>query len=96
MAGSQPFLADLMTIHPEWSLYAAYLRSCLEKRSTTSQRGTTCHEVRIRDRQQNWRLMVRIDDAAIVIVDVSAHKSRATPLEVIDRCRSRLRRYDEA
>ena len=52
--------------------------------------------MRIRDRQQNWRIMVRIDDDAIVIVDVFAKKSRATPLEVIDRCRSRLRRYDEA
>lgn len=55
-----------------------------------------CHEVRIRDRQQNWRIMVRIDDDAFVILDVFAKKSRTTPLEVIDRCRSRLRRYDEA
>lgn len=55
-----------------------------------------CYEVRIRDRQHIWRIMVRIDDDAIVVVDVFAKTTRTTPLEVIDRCRNRLRRYDEA
>lgn len=55
-----------------------------------------CYELRIRDRQHIWRIMVRIDDDAILIVDVFGKKTRTTPQDVIERCRSRLRRYDEA
>ena len=54
-----------------------------------------CYEVRVRDRQHWWRIMVRIDDDAIVIADVFSKKTQATPQEVIEQCRTRLRRYDE-
>jgi phage-related protein len=39
--------------------------------------------------------MYRTDSDAIVIVEVFSKKTRGTPWEVIDRCKSRLRRYDE-
>ncbi len=32
--------------------------------------GTGCHELRIRDVDKNWRIIYRIDDDAILIVEV--------------------------
>ncbi len=55
-----------------------------------------CYEVRVRDRQHLWRIVVRVDQDAIVIADVFSKKTRTTPQEVVELCRSRLRRYDEA
>jgi len=57
--------------------------------------GTRCHELRVVDRDDTWRIVYRTDPDAIVIVDVFSKKTRRTPREVIDRCRLRLRRYDE-
>lgn len=57
--------------------------------------GPRCHELRIRDEDQNWRIMYRIDPDAIVIVDVFAKKTGRTPKNVIETCRARLRTYDE-
>jgi phage-related protein len=58
--------------------------------------GARCHELRIVDRDHNWRIVYRIDPDAIVILDVFSKRTRQTPREVIDRCRSRLLRYDES
>ena len=58
--------------------------------------GRRCYELRIRDEDQNWRIMVRVDSDAVVIADVFAKKARTTPRKVIEVCRDRLRRYDEA
>jgi phage-related protein len=57
--------------------------------------GPRCHELRIRDLDQNWRIIYRIDADAIVIVDVFSKKTGATPRSVINRCQRRLRRYEE-
>ena len=57
--------------------------------------GRRCYELRIRDKGQNWRIMVRADADAVVIVEVFAKKTRTTPRKVIEVCRERLRRYDE-
>ncbi|MGB6045386.1 MAG: type II toxin-antitoxin system RelE/ParE family toxin [Pirellulales bacterium] len=57
--------------------------------------GARCHELRVRDQDQNWRIMYRIDSDAIVIVEVFAKKTGATPKKVIDKCKARLRAYDE-
>jgi phage-related protein len=56
--------------------------------------GEHCHELRIVDADATWRLVYRIDVDAIVIVEVFAKKTQATPKAVIDVCRRRLRRYD--
>jgi len=56
--------------------------------------GPGCHELRIRDADQNWRIVYRIDVDAIVIIDVFAKKTGATPQKVINRCQHRLRIYD--
>jgi phage-related protein len=58
--------------------------------------GRRCHELRIRDEDTTWRLIYRTDDDAIVILEVFAKKSRATPGTVVETCKQRLRAYDEA
>ena len=57
--------------------------------------GNGCHELRIVDRDDSWRVVYRIYSDAIVILDVFSKKSQKTPSSVIERCRERLRRYDE-
>jgi len=56
--------------------------------------GSGCHELRIRDGRKQWRLIYRVDPNAIVVVEVIAKKTRATPERVIGNCRSRLKHYD--
>ena len=57
--------------------------------------GSRCHELRVLDAEQNWRIVYRIDADAIVIVEVFAKKSGSTPKRIIDRCKARLRTYDQ-
>ena len=56
--------------------------------------GRRCYELRIRDEGQNWRIIYRIDEDAIVMVEVFAKKSSVTPKRAIDTCRVRLKAYD--
>ena len=58
--------------------------------------GRRCHEIRIVDGGQTWRIIYRIDADAIVIVELFSKKTRKTPPTVIERCKQRLRGYDEA
>jgi phage-related protein len=57
--------------------------------------GPRCGAIRVRDKQHNWRIMYRIDSTVILVVDVYDKKTRRIPDEVIDRCKKRLKRYDE-
>lgn len=57
--------------------------------------GARCHELRIVDEGATWRIVYRLDDDAVVIVDVFSKKTRQTPKEVVADCRRRLRHYDE-
>ena len=56
--------------------------------------GARCHELRIPDEGATWRLVYRLDDDAVVIVDVFSKKTPRIPVRVIESCRDRLRRYD--
>jgi phage-related protein len=58
--------------------------------------GARCHELRIQDAGVTWRLVYRTDPDAVVILEVFSKKTRTTPRDVIDRCRRRLRDYDDA
>ena len=58
--------------------------------------GPRCHELRIHDENISWRIVVRVDPDAIVILDVFRKHSRTTPHHVIERCRRRLRAYETA
>ena len=56
--------------------------------------GPHCHELRIVDQDQTWRLIYRIDADAIILLEVFSKKTPGTPPQVINTCRRRLRRYD--
>lgn len=57
--------------------------------------GKRCHELRINDENETWRIIYRIDEDAIVILEMFSKKSKETPRRVIDVCKSRLVRYYE-
>jgi phage-related protein len=56
--------------------------------------GAHCHELRIRDADKNWRIIYRIDDDAILILEVFGKTTKATPSNVIGNCKKRLNKYD--
>ncbi len=58
--------------------------------------GPRCHELRINDANKTWRVIHRIDDDAVVVVEVFEKKTRATPHRLIAKCQRRLRLYDQA
>ena len=58
--------------------------------------GPRCHELRINDENRTWRLIYRIDDDAILVVDVFEKKTQKTPVQTITNCQRRLRLYDDA
>jgi phage-related protein len=57
--------------------------------------GPRCHELRINDRQQAWRVIYRVDPDAVIILEVFSKKSRTTPGDVLQTCRRRLAAYDQ-
>ena|SRR2546426_6334852 len=57
--------------------------------------GRRCHELRIQDENATWRIVYRDDLDCIVIADIFAKKTHRTPAAVIQRCKARLKTYDE-
>ena len=57
--------------------------------------GKSCHELRVRDRDTNWRLFYHLDANCIVILEVTGKKTATTPKAVIDVCKGRLRKYED-
>ncbi len=57
--------------------------------------GWRCLELRIPDERESWRLILRLDLDAVVIVGVFSKKTRETPESVIRACRNRIKRYDQ-
>lgn len=88
---------------PEARLEAGFLLRRLQSGETLSMPssrpmpsvGKRCHELRIVDRDNTWRIMYHVDNDAIVILEVFAKKTRATPKSVIENCKLRLRRYQQ-
>ena len=56
--------------------------------------GPRCHELRIADADRIWRILYRIDDDAMLILDVFQKSTRTTPKSVIKSCQARLSEYD--
>jgi phage-related protein len=56
--------------------------------------GQRCHELRVQDKQQTWRVVYRIDPDAIVLIEVFSKKTGKTPKNVIELCQQRLKEYD--
>ena len=55
--------------------------------------GPQCHELRILDRDQAWRIMYYVALDAVVILDVFSKKAAATPTTVLETCQKRLAAY---
>jgi phage-related protein len=55
--------------------------------------GAGCHELRIVDRDSTWRIVYFVEREAVVILEVFSKKTRETPKQVIETCKSRLRLY---
>lgn len=58
--------------------------------------GARCYELRVRDENQNWRIIYRLDKDVLVIAEGFAKTTRQTPQPVIDTCQRRLARYEQA
>jgi phage-related protein len=56
--------------------------------------GARCYELRVVDGEKNWRVVYRVDTDAIIILDVFQKKTQATPKNVIDNCKRRIKQYD--
>ena len=54
-----------------------------------------CHELRIRDQDLYWRIIYRVDEKEILVAEVFAKKTRATPALIISNCRGRFASHDE-
>ncbi len=52
-----------------------------------------CHELRMNDQNQIWRLIYYIDSDAIVILEVFQKQTQKTPQKVIENCRQRIKTY---
>jgi phage-related protein len=57
--------------------------------------SSRCHELRINDENKTWRIVYRIDEDAILILDVFVKKTNKTPISVIEKCQKRLKQYDQ-
>ena len=83
---------------------AGYLLRHLQRRETLSMPRSRpmpsiaprCHELRIDDAKETWRIVYRIDQDAIVIVEVFSKKTARTPKRIVDLCQKRLKEYDDA
>ena len=75
------------------SLQAGELLSMPQARPMPSI-GRHCYELRIRDQNETWRIIYRIDSDAIIIAEVFKKRTRQTPKRIIDICKRRLQHYD--
>jgi phage-related protein len=55
--------------------------------------GRGCHELRLQDQSNSWRIMYCIEPDAIVILEVFSKTSNQTPQPVIDASKARLKSY---
>ena len=56
--------------------------------------GSRCHELRVNDANQTWRIIYRVDLDAIIILEVFSKKTQVTPRQVIETCKKRLHLYE--
>ena len=55
--------------------------------------GAHCHELRVRDVDHEWRIVLCVEPDAIVILEVFSKKTAKTPRPVMEACKRRLARY---
>jgi phage-related protein len=57
--------------------------------------GASCHELRVTDQTQSWRIVYATTADAVVVLDVFSKKTAKIPRSVVESCRARLKRYGE-
>jgi phage-related protein len=57
--------------------------------------GPRCHELRIKDVDKIWRIIYRIDEDMIPIVNIFMKKTAETPQKEINLSKKRLKDYDQ-
>jgi phage-related protein len=55
--------------------------------------GRQCHELRLGDRDQTWRIVYHVARDAIVILEVFSKKTQTTPVQIVEVCQKRLAAY---
>ena len=55
--------------------------------------GSKCHELRIKDKDMEWRIIYHINPKAIVILEIFKKKTNKIPLQIIKNCKLRLKMY---
>ncbi len=58
--------------------------------------GSQCHELRVNDENQTWRIVYHVTSDALVILEVFSKKTTAMPNEVRMNCKRRLAAYIRA
>jgi phage-related protein len=56
--------------------------------------GPRCHELRIRDENQTWRIAYRVDEDAVLVLQVFSKKTQQTSKSVIENCKAIFSQYD--
>lgn len=56
--------------------------------------GPRCLELRVKDKNAEWRIFCRVDTDAVLMVHVLMKKTQATPKSVIGLCVERLKAFD--
>jgi phage-related protein len=56
--------------------------------------GAHCHELRLNDKNKTWRIIYRIDEDTIILLEVFEKRTNRTPKHVIQVCKQRLREYE--
>jgi phage-related protein len=57
--------------------------------------GRACHELRIQDQDQTWRIVYFVHPEAVVILSVFSKKTNTTPKPIVESSRRRLTQYKE-
>jgi phage-related protein len=55
--------------------------------------GAACHELRIVDEDNDWRIIYHLSADAVVILDVFSKRTGKTPKGIIQNCQRRLREF---
>jgi phage-related protein len=55
--------------------------------------GRQCHELRISDHDQTWRIVYYVARDAVVILEVFSKKTQTTPVQIVKICQKRLAAY---
>ena len=57
--------------------------------------GSRCHELRVPDGDVTWRLVYRIEDDCVLILEVFEKKTTKTPKAVLDACKRRIKAHGQ-